>query len=196
MIDEELQNKNRDLLLRIKEKSEDDFEKNLVLITSGTLVLSMTFIEKISPLADARGVIALVIGWALLTISLLVNLISHRLSAKHSILLTEDFDAGKDPIQINKNIATKNKIITRWNNWAVGLMILGIISLVVYCSINAFHMSKSTSKQGEAVVKPNNEDTVRNGRTMSTLVIPKPDPKSDVEQAPKNTQKRNNYEQR
>jgi len=63
MADEDLQFKNREHLLRDKEKSEDDYEKNLMLITSGTLVLSLTFIEKVAPLQDAKGIWWLIIAW-------------------------------------------------------------------------------------------------------------------------------------
>lgn len=55
--------KNRELILRIKDKSEDNFEKNLIFITSGTLLLSLTFIEKIVPLANAKGIVWLIISW-------------------------------------------------------------------------------------------------------------------------------------
>lgn len=37
----------RELLENIKQKCEDDFEKNITYISAGTLVLSLTFIEKI-----------------------------------------------------------------------------------------------------------------------------------------------------
>lgn len=47
----------------IKEKSEDDYEKNLVYISSGTLVLSLTFIEKIVPLQGSTVVWFLIASW-------------------------------------------------------------------------------------------------------------------------------------
>lgn len=193
MTDEEMQSKNRDLIVRIKEKSEDDFEKNLVLITSGTLVLSMTFIDKIVPLKDARGIIALVIAWSLLACSLLVNLISHQLSSKYSREYVDDVDAGKDYVDINRKISVDNKRLGQINNWTVGLMISGIISLVVYCSINVFHMSNLGGDKGnDRLEKPYNPD-INKGRTATPLQVPKPTPQPST-QTPQpnqpNTEKR------
>lgn len=174
MTDDELQSKNRDLIVRIKEKSEDDFEKNLVLITSGTLVLSMTFIDKIVPLKDATGIITLVSAWSLLALSLLVNLISHQLSSKYSRKYVDDMDAGKDYADINIEMSSDNKRLARINNWTVGLMISGIISLVVYCSINVFHMSNlNGDNAGDKLEKPYNPD-INKGRTATPLQMPKP----------------------
>ena len=62
-----------DELKKIKEKSEDDFEKNIVLFGTGTLVLSLTFIEKIVQLQGALAIWFLIASWALLTITLIVN---------------------------------------------------------------------------------------------------------------------------
>jgi hypothetical protein len=61
----------------IKNKSGDDFEKNLVYITSGRLVLTLTCIEKIAALTGAACIFSLIAAWTLLAFSLLVNLISH-----------------------------------------------------------------------------------------------------------------------
>jgi hypothetical protein len=51
---DDIQKSNRDLIVGIKDKSEDNFEKNLVYMTAGTLVLSLTFIEKIAPLQNVQ----------------------------------------------------------------------------------------------------------------------------------------------
>lgn len=187
MTDDEIQLKNRELIVRIKEKSEDDFEKNLVLITSGTLVLSMTFIDKIVPIRDAKGVIALVIAWSFLAFSLLVNLISHQLSSKYSRKYVDDMDSGKDYSAINREMSMDNKRLARMNNLSVGFMISGIISLVVYCSINVFRMSNlGGEKNGDRLEKPYDPD-INKGRTSTPLQIPKPVPQPST-QSPQPTQ--------
>ena len=178
--------KNRELLQKIKDSSEDDFEKNLIYITSGTLVLSMTFIEKIAPLENAKGVLALVIGWVFLTVSLLINLISHRISAQNSRNRTAELDRGDDWVEINKRIDNDNYKLDRINDWTVGSMILGIFALVVYCSINAFQMSNLQPEKKGETVKPSSTDKLSNGRTMSTIIVPKPQPTTSA-QTPKNS---------
>lgn len=167
--------KNRESLVNTKEKSEDDFEKNLVLITSGTLVLSMTFIDKIAPLDHARGVVFLIIAQSLLAISLLINLLSHQISVKYSQDAVDNFDLKGDAFETNKLIEGNNRKVRKINNWTVSLMISGIISLVVYCSINAYAMSKANSNKS-AISKNITEggEKMKNGRQTTVLIAPKP----------------------
>jgi hypothetical protein len=68
-------------LAKIKEKSEDDYEKNIVYISAGTLVLSLTFIEKIVNLKDSSVIWVLISSWCFLAVTLLFNLVSHQLSS-------------------------------------------------------------------------------------------------------------------
>src|ERR1700743_287269 len=72
-----------DDLARIKEKSEDDYEKNITYIAAGTLVLSLTFLEKVVNLKESDSVWFLILSWVLLSISLLGNLVSHQLSGMY-----------------------------------------------------------------------------------------------------------------
>jgi hypothetical protein len=165
---------NRDKVQDVKDKSQDDYEKNLVLITSGTLVLSMTFIEKISPLEGASGIWFLIGAWVLLVISLLLNLYSHQLAGRYADECMENIDKGIAVDEINACIKINNKKITSLNNWTMALMISGIIALVVYCSINVYNMSKlPAGKKAE----PPKEAKVRvvemkNGRHVPVLPPP------------------------
>jgi hypothetical protein len=66
--------KDRDNLLRGKEKSDDDFEKNITFLSAGALALSMTFIEKVIYISSETKFCLLYFSWALLTVTLIVNL--------------------------------------------------------------------------------------------------------------------------
>jgi hypothetical protein len=43
----------RNILQRIKEKSEDDFERNITYISAGALAISLTFLERIVPVKES-----------------------------------------------------------------------------------------------------------------------------------------------
>jgi len=176
--EQNIEKENREMIQSLKEKSDDDFEKNLVLITSGTLVLSMSFIEKIVPLTNATWLWTLICSWIALVTSLLLNLISHRLASRHSLKYIYDQAKGKPPEEINNSIKADNEKMNRINDWTVGLMILGIIFLIVYCSINAYKMS--SAKKPSEVQSQNNikqGEIFKGGRQSSLLVVPVEKPK-------------------
>jgi len=165
---------NRDKVQDVKDKSQDDYEKNLVLITSGTLVLSMTFIEKISPLEGASGIWFLIGAWVLLVLSLLLNLYSHQLAGTYADECMENIDKGLSVDEINGCVSINNKKITSLNNWTMALMIFGIMALVVYCSINAYNMSKLPAGKKAELPKEAKVRVVemKNGRHVPVLLPP------------------------
>lgn len=148
-----------DILTKIKEKSDDDYEKNITYISSGTLILSLTFIEKIVALDKSTALFALIICWTLLAITLLINLISHQLSSfYHEKAIDEikqysNFDREKSSDKkkqfgssIPEEIKKRNNII-RFLNWSTtGTLIGGISFLILYCSLNAIKMTNENKK--------------------------------------------------
>jgi len=171
--EDKIREANRKMVQEIKNKSDDDFEKNLIYITSGTLILSLTFIEKIAPLTGALWIWFLIISWVLLAFSLLMNLISHQKSSKYSLQYIQEYGEGKCEDDINISIINNNRKISTMNNLTVGLLISGIGFLIVYCSVNAYNMSKE--KKVEIVKPSSGSDKISNGRTTPTMEItPKP----------------------
>jgi hypothetical protein len=180
---------------KIKEKSEDDYEKNLVYIAAGTLVLSMTFLDKIIKVDDASGVVFLILSWGLLALTLLGNLVSHQLSsAFHSecrLLYAEcseelPEDASAELITALAEAQTKaetrldkcNKIMVRIN-WSTTIsLFVGISLLVTFCSINAWvasHKKQETinNKNMSKEIKPQTQNNdLSKGRTLSPPLKP------------------------
>ena len=72
----------RQSLLLHKNKSADLFEKAITFISAGALALTLTFHDKIVPAENAIYVIIIGIGWAFLTATLFINLISHYQTSK------------------------------------------------------------------------------------------------------------------
>ncbi|WP_126244379.1 hypothetical protein [Chitinophaga rhizosphaerae] len=112
-------------------KSQDDFEKQLSFISAGALGLSMLFIEKIVPLSTACNKWLLKSGWILLAITLFSNLFSHFLSAQYNYKTLIEYQCGSE---------TKHAKRTRWitliNVGTIITLILGILSILIFSSIN------------------------------------------------------------
>lgn len=126
-------------ILEQKSKSDDDFERYITFIASGSLGLTITFIDKISPLEESIAVWVIAIGWILLAFTLFINLISHFLSSKYNEKTIQDIDDEITYEILIKRIDNRNKIISRLNLSSIILLGLGIISILTYTIINAYH---------------------------------------------------------
>lgn len=126
-------------VLEQKSKSDDDFEKYITFIASGALGLTITFIDKISPLKESIVVWVIALGWVLLAFTLFINLLSHFLSSKYNEQTVQDIDDEIEyEVLINK-IDVRNKTISGLNLSSIILLGLGIISILIYTIINAYN---------------------------------------------------------
>ena len=128
-----------DLIQDIITKSEDEFEKKITYISAGALLLSVTLLEKVIQLEDSNINWVLYFGWATLTLTLFINLISHLIS---KIYLRKNIDEIDDNTEYSKRLKNhKNRLfLIESINWVtVSLLFLGIIALVTFASFNAKH---------------------------------------------------------
>ena len=139
--------KDRDAFQRIKEKSEDDFEKYITYISAGGLGLSLTFIEKVVPFEKSISLWTLVLAWAFLALTLLVNLLSHFYSKKLIDKSIDDID--NDVPNLIKKIDSRNKKIDGVNIGTIISLIIGIGFLVSFVSLNAYNMAKQKKEPQE-----------------------------------------------
>jgi hypothetical protein len=140
----------RDLLYQQKSKSDDHFEKAITFITSGALGLTLTFHDKIVPFSNAICVYIIAIGWFLLVATLFVNLYSHYQSSKSTDATIDDVD---DVIDYNltyngfrKKVNKRNSVINHLNKASIYLLGAGLISIIIYVSIN-LHYGKATKSE-------------------------------------------------
>lgn len=158
-------------IVRFKENSENDYEKNLMYITAGTLVLSITFLEKITPIEDAIYLPIIVVSWSALCLSIGLNLFSHWLTNRHAENLEKSFiNENINLSEVNSRI-DKNNIIMAWiNGTTLTALLIGIICLVLYCSINILTMSKKVNNSIPTPAKPS--EIIEKGRSMSRVFTP------------------------
>jgi MFS family permease len=157
----------REDLVRIAEKSQDNFESQLSYIAAGTIGVTIAFVSDIVPIDRAKYIIFLLIGWLLLAACLFINLYSHIVSFRNHRQTISDIDKKNyDP-----DVATRrNKIINRWNLGSLWTLITGIIGILLFISINMIIMAK------EVKVIPQNPSTERKGRESVTPPPPKQTP--------------------
>lgn len=118
-------------------KSQDTFEKQLSFISAGALALSVGFIKDIvHPIKTSTNKWMLLLGWGLLILTLLLNLVSHLLAgqfAKKGARETQDIENTYDPQKINQR-ARRMELL----NWiTVAFLAGGIIFIVLYITLNA-----------------------------------------------------------
>lgn len=133
-MDEKLDQFARESLHAAFIRSVDAFEKNLTYITAGTITLSVTFVDKITPFSPAVHKCYLIIAWTALILSLLINLISHKYSTDKILKTLGEHDREEEGIPLK--VQYRNKIGNIFNWCSIGLLIFGMAALVIYASLN------------------------------------------------------------
>lgn len=168
--DQNLRDKSNEAVNKIKEKSEDDFEKQLIFIASGALGISFAFLEKLVNLSESIYLWTLAVAWVCLALSLCVNLWSHYLTknlAEKSIDDQDDYhDEKMDYEHLCANIKRRNSIIDRVNYFSIAALFLGLTFLIAFVTINISHMSEQKPQ-----TKPGPTPEEQRGRTIP---IPRP----------------------
>lgn len=121
--------------------SEAEFEKKLTYISSGSLILSLTFIEKIINIEKSIGVWLLISGWGLLCLTLIVNLFSHLVAKKHIRSAQKDIYNELEFKEKVKKIEKNNNKIEALNVSTLIFLVLGILSIIIFVSINTLNKS-------------------------------------------------------
>lgn len=125
----------RNSVYETKSKSQDDFEKYINIIASGGLALTIAFFDKIVDVKFVIGVCLIVFGWVLLIATLLSNLISHYLSISYAQKTIDEINEKKYDI-VFINVAKRNKWIKILNRLSIGTLIIGIVSIIIFVTIN------------------------------------------------------------
>jgi hypothetical protein len=131
-----MEDKDRDKIQDAISDSQNDFEKNLVYLSAGALTLSMGFIEKIIPFNKAVNKWLLITSWVLLASTLLLNLASHLISVRNSTKAREEMDSGMEYNKLVERISCRNKLMRAINWISYFLFALGVLCVVIFCSIN------------------------------------------------------------
>jgi|SRR5699024_190825 len=122
-----MDNDRREQLLNIRDYAEEEFDKLVIYLSSGGLVLTVGFVRDIVNVSSSSYSELLIITWIAFTISLITILISHRTSLKSIDL------------ELNDRIQESDSwdIFTGWLNWSgMVAFMLGVISFLIFILIN------------------------------------------------------------
>ena len=163
-------------LLLEKSKSDDHFEKYITIIASGALGLTITFIDKISPLENAICIWIISIGWFLLTTTLFINLLSHYIASKNNTKAVQGIDDEKEYDEIVSGINSRNKKMNRLNLASIYTLAIGLFCILIYTSINAYNGKKNhitTETQDEYKTKSctKSAESKRQNDTITNISI-------------------------
>ncbi|MBS1914701.1 MAG: hypothetical protein JST87_00355 [Bacteroidetes bacterium] len=126
-------------LNEVRFESQKTFEKQLSLIASGALGLSLTFVHQmIGDVEKIKFSCFLLTGWMLLVVTLLLNLSSHRVAdaiLRKSIFDIEQFVFRKVKYDENKH-DKRNRLIAYMNNGSLATLIIGISLIIFFTFLN------------------------------------------------------------
>jgi hypothetical protein len=116
-----------DKVQKDRDYSSDLFDKQLVYLSAGALVLTIGFVKDLVVITDETNTILLIISWISFTLSLIAMLLSHR-----SSVYSMDYELdGKSKKSDDWDL------ITKFLNWVSTLsLIIGIILFIIFISKN------------------------------------------------------------
>lgn len=131
----------RDDVCKIKEKSEDDFEKYLNIFGSGGLLIGLTLLSKLIE----KNIIyklqwMLIIGIFLFLVCLLINLLSHHIAIKSNYKTIADIDSQNKNLW--KNFEKRNRNIAQLNWTSLIALIFATILITLFLILNLNTMAE------------------------------------------------------
>lgn len=125
----------RNSVYETKSKSQDDFEKYINVIASGGIALTIAFFDKIVKIETAGYIWIIIMGWILLVITLLSNLISHYLTIQYAVKTINEIN-DKLYDSIFNNVKIRNKRTTILNIISIIALFTGIASIITFIILN------------------------------------------------------------
>ena len=144
----------RNDVIKVREKSQDDFEKYLNVFGSGGLLVGLTLLSKLTESKiNYEYRLMLIFGSVSFVVCLLSNLISHYLAIQSNEKTISDIDTQN--IELWKNFEKRNKRIGFINWTSLGSIIAGTILITLFLILNINTMAKqNTNPQSQPKSQP------------------------------------------
>ena len=108
---------------KIREYSSEQFDKLIVYLSSGALILTLGFVKDIVPMTKETNKSLLIISWSLFTLALILMLLSHKAS-----IISMDYELNEKSHK--SNFFDK---ITELLNWASTFSLMtGVITFIIF----------------------------------------------------------------
>ena len=121
-------NKSRnDILLEMRDYAQEEFDKLIVYLNSGALVLTIGFVKDITKITEDTDTTLLICSWSSFVCSLLLILLSHK-----TAILATDFELKEKEITSDR-FDTLTSIL----NWvSFIILMIGIILFITFITKN------------------------------------------------------------
>ena len=163
---------------KVKEKSEDDFEKYLNVFGSGGLLVGLTLLSKlVETHIRYQFQWMLILGSILFLACLLSNLLSHYMAIHNNDKNINDIDTQCE--ELWTNFERRNKNIAYVNRTSLGSIISGTILITLFLILNINTMAKQQQtpqekpKNSQSDPKPSSENKGRTTTQPSFQIKPK-----------------------
>lgn len=150
------------------EKDGSLLDKLVFSLSTGAIILSVTFIQAIHPNVLPRSIVLLIIAWVLLFVSITSNVLSFWFSTESAVLSHHKLNSWLKS-EDYEGISLKNK----WDKYvqianiiASGLMIVGVIVLGLFMVINLTQMNMDKGKMFQS---DNNSEKLAAPQISQTL---------------------------
>ena len=117
-------------------KSQQTYDKVLLTLTSGALVISVSFVHDLIDVHSSNLRICLYLSWVVWFVGLFLLLLSHLKSTKAWEKTLEQIDDGTLYKDLSKIGEPYTSCVERCNNWGFIFFLLGVVSFFLYLFIN------------------------------------------------------------
>ena len=126
MSDKDKKSRN-DILLEMRDYAQEEFDKLIVYLNSGALILTIGFVKYITKITEETDTTLLIWSWSSFVCSLLLILLSHK-----TAILSTDFEL-KDKETISDRFDTATSLL----NWiSFIILMIGIILFITFITKN------------------------------------------------------------
>lgn len=115
------------IVRKMRDYAQEEFDKLIVYLSSGGLVLTVGFVKDLVDLDEACWKFLLILSWAGFIISLIMILLSHRSAIKASTL---------ELIELHDESDNQDQKTERLNFFSFIVLIAAVIVFVLFISIN------------------------------------------------------------
>lgn len=110
-----------------RHEASSQFNKQLVYLSSGGLILTLGFVKDLVNISTANYKCLLLLTWIFFTLTLFLNLISHKSTMKSMDLELDDRCEDSDSQDHITNIMDKGSLLS---------LILAVLAFIIFVSIN------------------------------------------------------------
>lgn len=158
---EEIKSRYRDQLYQGMSYSINKFDDQILYLSSGALVLSLSFIGTIVPLEKSTWVALLYFSWGLLLVTAIVSVYTHLESYNLHGKQIERLELGQDLVVMDKKTSFRNKSMFT-------SLTTGIFLQVLFVIINIQHMKNENAVNKEVSTSQNTSIKI------NTIKVPSP----------------------